>query len=523
MMTGLHKGWRPFFSLKSSWCLLAILCIVFSLYVQADGSEQTCSIKEQDKRDPNLKEMVYDVGDGPKSFWAYVEPDITSFYPEGTAPASTKVVPKFEGLAAKFINMSKERVTLFWEGNGHASAMKDYQPFTSSGTASFPTHHFFFTPTSTKSDTSKKNRLIEFDIGEYPDNIYVYDPYLVPGDEPATEANLKANLTPQQRKTYEKWRKNLSFNEQYKNFTGRSYLSNYPRDPPRHFMWPADHFGQEHWVTSREIHFDNTLPTASLIDPIMAAPKQRIRSETDPIDLVEYRDAREGALLNMTLRVLSCSPRVLEIPNFLSEAEVRHVLELAQDMDLSESTTGDVKGGGKPDESNRQKTRTSFNSWVPRERTAVVDAIYRRSADLLRIDEALLRSRDKSEYPDWGSQQSISEALQLVHYGLTQEYTAHHDFGYGDIEQETNEARFATLLFYLNDGMKGGETSFPRYGNAETFRRLSVTPEVGKAVLFYSLLPDGNRDDFSQHAAEPIKEGEKWLINLWVWDPIYGR
>ena len=57
--------------------------------------------------------------------------------------------------------------------------------------------------------------------------------------------------------------------------------------------------------------------------------------------------------------------------------------------------------------------------------------------------------------------------------------------------------------------MKGGETTFPRWVNAETFRELKVTPEVGQAVLFYSQLPDGNLDDFSQHAAQPVIEGEK--------------
>ena len=103
----------------------------------------------------------------------------------------------------------------------------------------------------------------------------------------------------------------------------------------------------------------------------------------------------------------------------------------------------------------------------------------------------------------------------------TSQYTAHHDFGYSKIDDDQNGARFATLLFYLNDGMVGGETEFPRWVNAETFEGLKVKPEAGKAVLFYSQLPDGNMDDFSQHAAKPIKDGEKWLINLWVWDPIY--
>ena len=64
---------------------------------------------------------------------------------------------------------------------------------------------------------------------------------------------------------------------------------------------------------------------------------------------------------------------------------------------------------------------------------------------------------------------------------------------------------------YLNEGMKGGETSFPRWVNAETFRELKVVPVIGKAVLFYSQLPDGNFDDFSQHAALPVTEGEKVL------------
>jgi prolyl 4-hydroxylase len=57
--------------------------------------------------------------------------------------------------------------------------------------------------------------------------------------------------------------------------------------------------------------------------------------------------------------------------------------------------------------------------------------------------------------------------------------------------------------------MEGGETSFPRWVNAETFSELKIRPDVHKAVLFYSQLPDGNMDDYSQHAALPVKEGEK--------------
>lgn len=225
--------------------------------------------------------------------------------------------------------------------------------------------------------------------------------------------------------------------------------------------------------------------------------------------------------MNMTLRVLSCAPRVFEIPNFLSPAEIQHILELAGGIELSRSTTGDTSLKGLREETDRLKTRTSFNSWVERESSPVIDAIYRRAADLVRIDEALLRSRGKDEYPNLPTKHSLAESLQLVHYEVGQEYTAHHDFGHTPIDSPHHPARFLTLLLYLNEGMEGGETSFPRWVNAETFHPLMVTPEAGKAVLFYSQLPDGNMDDFSQHAAEPVRDGEKWLINLWIWDPIY--
>lgn len=65
------------------------------------------------------------------------------------------------------------------------------------------------------------------------------------------------------------------------------------------------------------------------------------------------------------------------------------------------------------------------------------------------------------------------------------------------------------MLFYLNDVEEGGATSFPRWLNAESSQPLRVKPEAGMAVLFYNMLPDGNYDERSQHAAEPVVKGEK--------------
>jgi prolyl 4-hydroxylase len=228
--------------------------------------------------------------------------------------------------------------------------------------------------------------------------------------------------------------------------------------------------------------------------------------------LSEYRD--EGPYLNMTLRVISCSPRPFEIVNFLSKAEVYHIMYLMTGMKLHWSTTA---RGSEIDSSrdNMNDTRTSLNTWVYREKDAVIDTIYRRAADLLRIHEALLRPRSEDEYPHMDSRRSLAEALQLVHYDVGQEYTAHHDFGYSCNLQREQPARFTTLLLYLNEVMEGGATQFLRWVNAETSEGLNVESKVGKAMLFYSQLPDGNMDDWSHHAALPVRKGEMWLMNLW--------
>jgi prolyl 4-hydroxylase len=149
----------------------------------------------------------------------------------------------------------------------------------------------------------------------------------------------------------------------------------------------------------------------------------------------------------------------------------------------------------------------------------IIDAIYRRVADVLQVDEALLRQRQNDEWPDFGTKSTIAEPLQLVHYFPGQEYTSHHDFGYDRMSSVHQPSRSINVLLYLNDVEEGGETSFPRWFNAETTGGLDVKPEKGKAVLFYMLLPDGNSDDLSQHAALPVIKGEKWMSNLWIWDP----
>jgi hypothetical protein len=93
---------------------LQLSCLVS--FCQAFDPSTTCSLSEEEQNvlDPNLQEMKYDVGDGEQSVLVYVQPDVTTFYKDGTAPASTKVQPKHKGLVGKFINISTKQASLYW-------------------------------------------------------------------------------------------------------------------------------------------------------------------------------------------------------------------------------------------------------------------------------------------------------------------------------------------------------------------------------------------------------------------------
>lgn len=376
--------------------------------------------------------------------------------------------------------------------------ISDTGPFQASATATFPGHVFVV---KSKDDPDKVIHQWKVDRNQV---LYVYDPIEL--------GTLKlADLSDEELEGYNLQKDNLRFAEKYKAATGIDYLSLYPLRPrPLNPMWPADYFGQEHSIVSRETHFEK-LPPPELLTQVSPAAHNQPR-------LKEYRTA-DSDVLNMTLKVLSCSPRAFEIQNFLSEVEIDHIMKLATGMTLHQSST---KAGDGGDSRQDTDTRNSRNTWVQRGKSPIIDAIYRRAADLMQLDEAYLRRRTRDEMPHLSTKNSNAEELQLVHYEVGQQYTPHHDFSIPSTIPG-QPMRFATILFYLNEGMEGGETTFPRWLNSEDPKPLRVVPEVGKAVLFYSLLPDGNMDDLSQHAAAPVTKGEKWLINLWVWDPQFRR
>jgi prolyl 4-hydroxylase len=359
------------------------------------------------------------------------------------------------------------------------------------GTSASPGHKFLLVRSM-----DEKAVLTRFDIQD-DKNLYYYNPFSSSVSNPRS----LSELNDEQREIYEREKRNFQFAKQYRKFTGRDWIANYPANGrPIHHMWSADYFGQEHWALSRETKYFEIPPVAEMREARVAGYSRAFAENEvgsdgasigaylqkclsfdwnrrlnrfshvclQPRVLEKYREKEFN--MNMTLSVLSCAPRVFEIKNFLSHAECDHMLWITSKLNMSNSQTASDTSS---------TTRSSENTWVPRDSTPVVDSIYRRAADLLKIDESLLRERSHNEGPEELGKYPIAESLQMVHYSVGDNYKPHFDFGLPSLH-EKGTVRFATLLLYLNEGMEGGSTSFPKWVNAETQKALKVAPEKGK-------------------------------------------
>ena len=113
-------------------------------------------------------------------------------------------------------------------------------------------------------------------------------------------------------------------------------------------------------------------------------------------------------------------PDQVEIQNFLSDLEIDHLLQVANEKNMATSTT---QAGKHAKVTEQQDSRSSTNTWIGRHQSIITDAIYRRAADVLQIDEKFFRYRRKLEIPEMSeSKVGITESLQLVHYDVGQQY-----------------------------------------------------------------------------------------------------
>jgi prolyl 4-hydroxylase len=128
-------------------------------------------------------------------------------------------------------------------------------------------------------------------------------------------------------------------------------------------------------------------------------------------------------------------------------------------------------------------------------------------------DEALAKLSQLAEQLT-GLPRENQEAIQIVKYLPGGYYKPHYDACDGDAAlcarfTEDGGQRYATLLVYLNGGMRGGATRFPVLD-------LSIKPRAGAAVYFLNADADGKVIHESEHGGDPLEQGEKWIANVWV-------
>lgn len=351
--------------------------------------------------EPNLRKMtvVYQ-NNYNESFYAYVTPEVSTFYNESDTRIA--IEPSFQGFFGKFVNMSPKPIQVHWKSSaGALTYITDIEPFGSAGTATYPDHTFVATP----KDRPTKH-LATWKMAPT-NSLYYYDPFRGKPDR------AQKALSSQEYHLYHIQYQNQAFAVQYREFTGRDWLSLYGyKPPPKFHMWRADSLGQVHTVTTEEIHFvENPNPKELQRGVSGYGPR--------PDEITRMRPFRaKEPTLDLQLKVLSCSPRVFEIQDFLSAVEVEHLLSLTKTANLQASST---RASEASEVTRDETTRTSRNSWIARHTDMVVDAIHRRAADVLQLPEALLRFRRASEIPEFPETMiSIAERLQVVHYSKGQ-------------------------------------------------------------------------------------------------------
>ncbi|KAJ8425374.1 hypothetical protein Cgig2_003652 [Carnegiea gigantea] len=208
---------------------------------------------------------------------------------------------------------------------------------------------------------------------------------------------------------------------------------------------------------------------------------------------------------------LSWQPRAFLYKEFLTHEECDHLIKLAKDK-LEKSMVVDDETG----EDIETEIRTSSGMFLRKAQDDIVARIEERIATWTFLP------------PENG------EDLQILRYELGQKYEPHFDYFVDKVNQQIGGHRSATVLMYLSDVKKGGETIFPRaegrklqlkdnsWSNCAK-KGYAVKPSKGDALLFFSLHLNGTTDETSLHGSCPVIEGEKWAATKWIHVRSYGR
>ena len=152
----------------------------------------------------------------------------------------------------------------------------------------------------------------------------------------------------------------------------------------------------------------------------------------------------------------------------------------------------------------------------------------------------------------------MSEPIQVVHYEQGGHYHCHHDSDdldpsmpcctYGSEHMNCRVCRYLTVMVFLTNVTRGGETAFPVADNQTTFSyenwvseaihkcnlakgchksNLIIKPQMGTILMWYNHDVDprtgwiGDLDPTTYHGGCDVIENDKWIANSWI--NVIGR
>ncbi len=198
-----------------------------------------------------------------------------------------------------------------------------------------------------------------------------------------------------------------------------------------------------------------------------------------------------AALIAGELEVISWSPRIFQIENFLTPEECDHIISLAEGKMERSLVVAKKSNSGAVD-----KQRTSSGMFLSNPSTDPI---------IISLEKRLSRL---THLP-----QENGEPIQILNYQESQQYRPHYDYfsaktAGGKACLKRGGQRVATAIIYLADTEEGGETIFPK-------AEIDVKARKGNLMLFYSCTPDGETDPQSLHGGAPVLKGEKWILTKW--------
>ncbi|KAJ1395159.1 ShKT domain [Sesbania bispinosa] len=220
-----------------------------------------------------------------------------------------------------------------------------------------------------------------------------------------------------------------------------------------------------------------------------------------------YAGSASSIINPSKVKQVSWKPRAFVYEGFLTDLECDHLISLAK-SELKRSAVADNLSG----ESKLSEVRTSSGMFITKNKDPIVAGI-------------------EDKISSWTFlPKENGEDIQVLRYEHGQKYDPHYDYFADKVNIARGGHRMATVLMYLTNVTRGGETVFPdaeeppRRRGSESSNDLSecakkgiaVKPRRGDALLFFSLHTNATPDTSSLHAGCPVIEGEKWSATKWI-------